>query len=53
VSAHPAASPQPAARAQLAAWKMPSEVASGWPGWLFLAGLAAAVVAWRRKRCRS
>ena len=47
VSAHPAASPQPAA------WKKPSEVASGWPGWLVLIGLVVAVVAWRRKRSRS
>jgi hypothetical protein len=53
VSAHPAASPQPAARAQLAARKTPSKVASGWPGWLSLAGLAAAAMAWRRKRSRS
>jgi hypothetical protein len=53
VSAPPAASPQPAGRAQFAAWKKPSKVASGWPGWLFLIGLVVAVVAWRRKRSRS
>lgn len=53
VPAHPAASPQPAARPQLAGWKKPSKVPSGWPGWLVLAGLAVAVVAWRRKRSRS
>jgi MYXO-CTERM domain-containing protein len=53
VSARPAASPQPAARPQFAGWKKPSEVPSGWPGWLVLAGLAAAVAAWRRKRSRS
>jgi hypothetical protein len=53
VSAHPVASPQPPAQAQPAARKKPSKVASGWPGWLALAGLAAAAVAWRRKRSRS
>jgi hypothetical protein len=53
VSAHRAASPQPAGRVQFAAWKKPSKVASGWPGWLFLIGLVVAVVAWRRKRSRS
>ena len=53
VSAHPAASPLPAARPQLAGWKKPPNVPSRWPGWLALAGLAAAVAAWRRRRSRS
>jgi hypothetical protein len=54
--AAPAAAYSPAANAppaaQPPAGNLP-KVSSDWPGWLFLIGLAAAAVAWRRKRSRS
>jgi hypothetical protein len=46
----PVANAGPAANAP--AGSLP-KVPSDWPGWLFLIGLAVAVVAWRRKRSRS